>query len=141
MKQTWMIYPDTILVDTILSAMISGGPIGFNDDDVRFTLTVLRDGERLEWVGRQYESRKRAVRAILVGCSSEIWKNDEFAFGLMNEEDPLDPLFKKKGWNEIDSGFRLWGGGDGKEQEENSSVDSFLASKGWNDMNSGFRYF
>lgn len=140
MKQTWMIYPDTILVDTILSAMISGGPTGFNDDDVRFTLTVLRDGERLEWVGRQYERRKRAVRAILVGCSSEVWKNDDFALGLMNE-DTEDPLFKKKGWNEIDSGFRLWGGGNDKMagQGENSSVDSFLASKGWNDMNSGFR--
>ncbi|KAK1742947.1 hypothetical protein QTG54_006544 [Skeletonema marinoi] len=140
MKQTWMIYPDTFLVDTILSAMISSGPIGFNDDDVRFTLTVLRDGEFLEWEGRQYERRKRAVRAILVGCSSEVWKNDEFAYGLMNE-DTEDPLFKKKGWNEIDSGFRLWGSGDGNfaEQEENTSVDSFLASKGWNDMNSGFR--
>eukprot|EP00985_Skeletonema_marinoi_P013866 scaffold6943_cov80-Skeletonema_marinoi.AAC.1 len=140
MKQTWMIYPDTFLVDTILSAMISSGPIEFNDDDVRFTLTVLRDGEFLEWEGRQYERRKRAVRAILVGCSSEVWKNDEFAYGLMNE-DTEDPLFKKKGWNEIDSGFRLWGSGDGNfaEQEENTSVDSFLASKGWNDMNSGFR--
>ena len=141
MKQTWMIYPDTRLVDTILSAMISGGPIGFNDDDVRFTLTVLRDGEHLEWKGRQYESRKRAVRAILVGCSSEIWKNDEFAYGLMNE-DPADPLFTKKGWNQIDSGFRLWGG-EGEQNAEqvdnNSSVDSFLASKGWNDMDSGFR--
>jgi pentatricopeptide repeat protein len=141
MKQTWMIYPDTRLVDTILSAMISGGPIGFNDDDVRFTLVVLRDGERLEWKGRQYERRKRAVRAILVGCSSEVWKNDEFAYGLVND-DPADPLFTKKGWNQIDSGFRLWGG-EGEQNAEqvdnNSSVDSFLASKGWNDMDSGFR--
>lgn len=139
MKQTWMIYPDTRQVDTILSAMISGGPIGFNDDDVRFTLAVLRDGERLEWKGRQYERRKRAVRAILVGCSSEVWKNDEFAYGLVNE-DPADPLFTKKGWNQIDSGFRLWGGEQNAEQvDNNSSVDSFLASKGWNDMDSGFR--
>ncbi len=75
-----------------------------------------------------------------VGCSSEVLKNDAFAFDLMNE-DTEDPLFKKKGWNEIDSGFRLWGGGNVKmaEQSENASVDSFLASKGWNDMNSGFR--
>jgi len=140
MKQTWMVYPDTILVDTILSAIISSRPTGINDDEVRFILAVLRDGERLEWLGRQYERRKRAVRAILVGCSSEVLKNDAFAFDLMNE-DTEDPLFKKKGWNEIDSGFRLWGGGNVKmaEQSENASVDSFLASKGWNDMNSGFR--
>ena len=140
MKQTWMISPDTFLVDTILSTMISSGSVAFNDDEIRFILTVLRDGECLDWEGRQYERRKRAVRAILVGCSSEVWKNDEFAYGLMNEY-PQDPLFKKKGWNEIDSGFRLWGSSDDKfaEQAEKASVDSFLASKGWNDMDSGFR--
>ena len=60
---------------------------------------------------------------------------------LINERGSRAPLFKKKGWNEIDSGFRLWGSGDGKaaEQQEIASVDSFLASKGWNDMDSGFR--
>lgn len=124
--------------------MISGGPIGFEDEDVKFTLKVLRDGAHLDWERGQYEKRKRAVRAILVGCSSEVWKNDEYAFGLVSEEEPDDPLFMKKGWNKIDSGFRLWGGGGDNLQEkesegDNSSVDSFLASKGWNDIDSGFR--
>ena len=121
--------------------MISGGPIGFQDDDVKFTLEVLRDGARLEWEPGQYEKRKRAVRGILVGCSSEVWKQDAFAFGLVSEQ-PEDPLFTKKGWNTIDSGFRLWGGGGDELQEsegDGAAVDSFLASKGWNDIDSGFR--
>jgi hypothetical protein len=57
-------------------------------------------------------------------------------------EQPEDPLFVKKGWNKIDSGFRLWGGVKNKQQQidgQSSSVDSFLASKGWNDIDSGFR--
>ena len=121
--------------------MISGGPVGFEDSDIKFTLSVLRDGSRLEWDRGQFEKRKKAVRGILVGCSSEVWKNDEFAFGLVGEE-PDDPLFEKKGWNKIDSGFRLWGGGDStmKEEGDDASVDSFLASKGWNDIDSGFRF-
>ena len=140
MKREWWISPDTILIDTIITAMISGGPFGFIEEDVQFTLSVLRDGSKLEWEKGQYEKRRKAVRGILVGCSSEVWKNDEFAFGLVNEEE--DVLFRKKGWNKIDSGFRLWGGGDDamKQNEPgDNSVDSFLASKGWNDIDSGFR--
>ena len=146
MKSKWWISPDTILIDTILTAMISGGPIGFEEEDVKFTLTVLRDGSHLEWQYGQYEKRKKAVRGKLVGCSSEIWKNDEYAYGLVSEEQPEDVLFTKKGWNKIDSGFRLWGSGDDNDAmirqqnvDDNSSVDEFLASKGWNDIDSGFR--
>lgn len=124
--------------------MTSGGPIGFEEDDIKFTLKVLQDGARLDWEAGQYEKRKRAVRGILVGCSSEIWKRDEFAQLLVREEQPEDKLFMKKGWNKIDSGFRLWGGGNDFQDragvgDDDKSVDSFLASKGWNDIDSGFR--
>jgi len=134
-------------VASILTSMVSGGPVGFEDADVKFTLKVLRDGACLDWEEGQYESRRRAVRSVLSGCSSEIWRNDEFAYGLMRERQNEDPLFAKKGWNTIDSGFRLWGGGESgdityrqtAEGSDESSVDSFLASKGWNDIDSGFR--
>jgi len=145
MKQKWWISPDTILIDTILTNMISGGPIGFEDEDIKFSLEVLRDGAHLEWDVGQYEKRRKAVRGILVGCSSEVWKRDEFAYGLVSEQQPEDVLFTKKGWNRIDSGFRLWGSYEDimnqNEQlgDRDSSVDSFLASKGWNDIDSGFR--
>ena len=113
--------------------MTSGGPRGFEESDIQFTLTVLRDGNQLQWEGTQYEKRTKAVRSVLMACSSEVWKNEEFL--------PDDPLFLKKGWNKIDSGFRLWGGGDSKnvEGDKSASIDEFLASKGWNDMDSGFR--
>ena len=41
-----------------------------------------------------------------------MWKKDKLGYGLMKTGEPLemdDPLFLKKGWNKIDSGFRLWG--------------------------------
>eukprot|EP00804_Cyclotella_cryptica_P019594 CCRYP_014336-RA/>CCRYP_014336-RA protein AED:0.00 eAED:-0.00 QI:94/0/0.5/1/1/1/2/0/1025 len=155
MKQRWRISPDTVLIDNIASsprilmAMTSGGPRGFETDDIQFTLTALRDGDRLHWEGEQYEKRKKAVRSVLMACSSEVWKKDKTGYGLMNSVEPPetdDPLFLKKGWNKIDSGFRLWGGGnaDGGESinsegDKEKSVDSFLASKGWNDIDSGFR--
>ncbi len=138
--------------------MLSGGSFGFEPDDIQFTLTVLQDASRLEWEDGQYEKRKKAVRSILVGCSSEVWKNDELAYGLQSidekKKEEEDPLFIKKGWNRIDSGFRLWGGGNSEEsldwagapfdggkdgKSDSSAVDSFLASKGWNDIDSGFR--
>jgi hypothetical protein len=126
--------------------MTSGGPIGYIEDDIKFTLAVLKDGASLDWGKGQYEKRKKAVRGVLVGCSSEVWKDDEFAFGLVSDVGD-DPLFRKKGWNKMDSGFRLWGGGgdDGEIQQQgerrgrDSSTDAFLASKGWNDIDSGFR--
>lgn len=129
--------------------MLSGASFGFETDDVQFILSVLRDGGRLEWDDGEYEKRKKAVRSILVGCSSEIWENDEFGFGLESDRRKEDPLFVKKGWNRIDSGFQLWGRGNDEESSEYSrprgndentpSVDAFLASKGWNDIDSGFR--
>ncbi|KAL7485202.1 hypothetical protein ACHAW6_010795 [Cyclotella cf. meneghiniana] len=142
MKQRWRISPDTVLIDKILVAMTNGGPRGFETDDIQFTLTALRDGDRLQWDGEQYQKRKKAVRSVLMACSSEVWKKDGGSEPLETE----DPLFLKKGWNKIDSGFRLWGGGndsggDGITSEggKERSVDSFLASKGWNDIDSGFR--
>ena len=147
------------LTHSILTAMISGGPIGFDDEEIKFTLTVLRDGSQLQWEAGQFERRKRVVREILLGCTSEVWKTDDWALGLdgssssKQQQQQEDPLFTKKGWNKIDSGFRLWGGGipklmmDGPPQTSStlsstpspSSVDTFLASKGWNDIDSGFR--
>ena len=46
---------------------------------------------------------------------------------LINERGSRDPLFKKKGWNEIDSGsgFHLWGRGDGKVAEQQEDASSY----------------
>jgi hypothetical protein len=74
---------------------------------------------------------------MFLGTLSEKWKES-------GEEE--DPLFRKKKWNKIDSGFQLWGKGqedDGEEFDKGQgislSVDDFLSSKKWNDFDSGFR--
>lgn len=70
--------------------------------------------------------------------------NDEDDDMLRQEVKSEDALFKRKGWNSVDSGFRLWGGGrmdirlEGQEQGT-TAVDDFLESKGWNNVDSGFR--
>ena len=123
----------------------SGSPVGIEEDDIRFLLLVLRDGSLLEeWEPGQYAKRKRAVRAVLVSSPRfrDIARRDDFASGIVSEEQPVDPLFRKKGWNSIDSGFSLWGArGEMEADEGQQPVDSFLASKGWNDIDSGFRLF
>jgi hypothetical protein len=47
--------------------------------------------------------------------SEKVWKVKEDYYGMNVEsvaEEEEDELFRRKGWNKVDSGFRLWGGGD-----------------------------
>lgn len=132
---------------SILTAMVRGGRIGLAKQDIQFARTVLQDAEKLDWEAGQLEKRKQAVRAVLVGRVSEVWKENEAWYGMSSpaKQEEEDELFKKKGWNKVDSGFRLWGGGRNEfarrkiEPESEDVVDEFLASKGWNDVDSGFR--
>ena len=77
--------------------------------DVRFVAGVLRDAEKLEWGGGQLERRKRAVQTIMTGRMAGTWKEESDLYGLTSVDDYEDRLFKKHGWNKVDSGFRLWG--------------------------------
>ena len=132
--------------------MISGGnSLGINDEDVRFTMTVLADAKKLEWRRGELYKREMAVKGIFMGRFSEAWKEDEQRFGMKSREkaEIIDPLFQKKNWNKIDSGFRLWGGrfdgtrssrdGGGTKKKKGGDVDEFLESKNWNDIDSSFR--
>jgi pentatricopeptide repeat protein len=140
------IMPDTAMVDIILTAMIRGGRMGLQKKDIQFILALLSDAEGLKWLPGQFQRRKQAVRAVMIG-RSEVWKENEGIYGMGPEVE--DELFKRKGWNKVDSGFRLWGGGKDdpsirgvpstNKDGAPSSVDEFLAAKGWNDVDSGFR--
>jgi len=144
MKQLWGIQPDKGLVDIILVAMVSGGnSLGLSDKDVKFTYEVLRDARKLDLSPEHFEKREKAVKAVIVGRMSEVWKEDTVSYGM--DEDPLE----RHNWNQIDSRFRLWGG-SGKNilddvknlgQSAMADADDFLESKNWNSMNSGFRLF
>ena len=135
------------LLFSILTAMVRGGRIGLAKRDIQFARTVLRDAEKLDWEPGEFEKRKQAVGAVLIGRVSEVWKENEAWYGMSSsvEQEEEDELFKKKGWNKVDSGFRLWGGGINEvttrktAPESEGVVDEFLASKGWNDVDSGFR--
>ncbi len=160
--------------------MISGGnSLGINDEDIRFTTTVLNDAKNLNWKRGELHKREMAVKGIFMGRLSEAWKEDEQGYGMNTKKlkrgsrsgsrktDQVDPLFQKKNWNQIDSGFRLWGGGtyeadigmtttsskqegsssssssrrrsDTRTVKNNNEVDEFLESKNWNDIDSSFR--
>ena len=138
--------------------MVGGGSLGLESKDINFIREVLRDAEGLQgWAPNQLEDRIKEIRFLLLGRLSEAWKNDEAAFGIDDSSPPStarvdsrDPLFEKKGWNTVDSGFRLWGGGvagigtsiSKTEGEDTEIVDSFLQQHGWNSMSdNGFRIF
>lgn len=133
------IIPDRALVDIVLSATIRGGRSRLQKQDIQFTLGLLRDAEMIKWMPGELEQRKQAVREMLIGRMSEVWNENKDHYGIIL--DAKDDLLEKKGWNKVDSGFRLWGheGDPLLVNEDEMESDSFLASKGWNSLDSGFR--
>jgi hypothetical protein len=126
----------------VLKTIVRSGKL--RKKDIRLVASLVRDAETLQWRPNQLERRKRAIQEVLSSRSGMLnsW-NDEDDDMLRQEVKSEDALFKRKGWNRVDSGFRLWGGGRMDIQLEGQSkgkvVDEFLESKGWNNVDSGFR--
>ena len=92
-------------------------------------MAVLSDAKKLNWRRGELEKREIAAKGILMGRRSS-----------SKDEEKLDPLYEKKNWNKINSGFRLWGGSSFEgEKAKKTGVDEFLESKNWNDIDSSFR--
>ena len=106
--------------------------------DVRFVAGVLRDAENLEWQDGQLERRKNAVLSVMNGEIAGAWEEEAALYGLLDADDAETTMFKRHGWNKVDSGFRLWGP-EGIDSSTKPIGDKFLESKGWNDVDSGFR--
>jgi pentatricopeptide repeat protein len=134
MKVQFSVLPDNTMIDLVLKAFVRiGRSRSLTKDESMFVVRVLRDAERLAWGDGQLLRRKRAVRALVGSKLRDVWL-------AMDESE--DDLFKRKGWNQVDSGFRLWGSPLGQTDAAPQSkkvVDQFLESKGWNDVDSGFR--
>jgi pentatricopeptide repeat protein len=132
MKSKHSMMPDNTMVDTILKSFIRiGRARTLTKQESLFAVRVLRDAEKLFWDEGQLERRKRAVRALLGTNKRGL---------LLSRDENVDDLFQRKGWNKVDSSFRLWGAAHDKADERQSNkVDRFLESKGWNDVDSGFR--
>jgi len=117
---------------------------GVQAADARFVAGVLRDAERLDWGEGQLERRKRLVASAMKKHVASAWDEEAELYGLWkgvngSNRNVGDNMFERHGWNEVDSGFRLWGAG--RKEDEKKENDGFLESKGWNDMDSGFRVF
>ena len=117
-----------------------------NNIDLSFMSEVLNDARNLSWPNGYLRSRERAVQIIFRGRLSEYWKR---------ETKIKDPLFKKKNWNKIESGFRLWGGSSNANEhrirtmkhgidkdnirKSGETEDPLFKKKNWNKIDSGFR--
>lgn len=131
------------LLCRVLKTIVRSGRL--QQKDIHLIAGLVRDAETLQWRPNQLERRKRAIQDVLSSRKGMLtaW-NDEDDDMLRQEVKSEDALFKRKGWNSVDSGFRLWGGGrmdirlEGQEQGT-TAVDDFLESKGWNNVDSGFR--
>ena len=112
---------------------------GLEAADVRFVAGVLRDAENLDWREGELERRTRAVQMVMTGSIAGAWEEEANLFGLLDDEEySEDEMFKRHGWNKVDSGFRLWGA-EIVDVASKRRSDEFLESKGWNDVDSGFR--
>jgi hypothetical protein len=111
---------------------------GLTSGDVRFVAAVLRDAEKLVWREGQLESRKGAVQRVMTGRIADTWEEEAGLFGLLDDSDSGE-MFKRHGWNKVDSGFQLWGAKLVEPSPRRGQRDEFLESKGWNDVDSGFR--
>lgn len=59
----------------------------------------------------------------------------------MHQKRQMEQLFRKKGWNEVDSSFRIFGTYQATSSNLNDRQgQEWLESKGWNDVDSGFRF-
>jgi pentatricopeptide repeat protein len=144
MRVKFQVTPDTILVDMIIKAMVKFGKTrSLTRKEVLFVAIVLQDAEQIEWAEGQLKRRKRAIRAVLAEKLRNVWNTNESLHDLLHsDEDSPGELFARKGWNLVDSGFRIIGGSERltpKGRRQGVDVDPFLESKGWNDVDSGFR--
>jgi hypothetical protein len=124
----------------ILKAMIEKSRVSIlHALEVRFIAGVLRDAEKLDWGEGQLEKRKLSIRMVMTGITADAWEEEFGLYGFTGSAGKSEgELFKKHGWNKVDSGFKLWGAGMVSGDSESSS-DVFLRSKGWNTVESGFR--
>ena len=135
MKSKSHVAADTTLIDTILKSLVRvSRSRTLTKTEVLFVAEVMRDADLLEWEDGKLERRKKVIRGVLGDRLRSVLRRDDNLSRALAPED--DELFRRKGWNQVDSGFRLWGS-LGKDTDESS--DQFLKSKGWNDVDSGFR--
>jgi len=143
MRYQRRILPDKGLVDIVVKGIVeTSRACGVQASDARFVAGVLRDAEMLDWEQGQLDRRKIVVASAMKKHVENAWEEEAELYGLWkgdrSSKQSDDNMFERHGWNEVDSGFTLWGSG---KKDKNKDPDDFLQSKGWNGMDSGFRLF
>jgi hypothetical protein len=110
--------------------------LGLHEIDAYFVREVLQDAKKLKWPVGYLERREKTAHSVFRKQFHDIWQDDQDTI--------VDPLFKKKNWNKIDSGFRLWsntGTTDSKDKVDQGrkAEDPLFKKKNWNQIDSGFR--
>jgi pentatricopeptide repeat protein len=143
MKNNHKIFPDSGLIDVILKSMIRIGSTGQLTKQHAMLITdVLQDAERLHWEEEQLNRRKRAIRATILESFGNTLRPNDPIFDIVPPLQPDNDLFSRKGWNQVHSGFRLWGppvSSITSNDKAWNQGDDFLNSHGWNDVDSKFR--
>lgn len=127
---------DNAFVDLILKLVLRNEVIDvLTRSDVYFIAAILNDAETLSWGPGQLERRKRVARGLLRLRLYILFGDENFLDSLLAPDS--DMLFERKGWNQVESGFTVWG----RPFEEGNTEDRFLEQNGWNSVDSGFRLF
>ena len=144
MKNNRNISPDNGMVDVVLKSMIRIGTARqLTKHHVVLIAEVLQDAELLFWDEGQLNRRRRAIRAIMLESFGNVLRSNDPVFDLIPTRYSEDDLFDRKGWNQVNSGFRMWGPTDSNKEtdiKDSKSNDNFLKSHGWNDVDSNFRF-
>ena len=137
------IFPLSLCRVSILKAMVQRGRAGgrLQTAEIRLISRVIRDAAELTWDEGQFERRKRAVQSVLNSGIADSFQDQAELYELLATEEKDDEIFKRHGWNKVNSGFRFFDTGTEMDSVSPSSDDEFLQSKGWNDVDSGFRIF
>jgi PPR repeat len=141
MKTNYNISPDHGLIDVVLKSMIRIGTAReLTKQHVMLIAEVLQDAELLFWDDGQLNRRRRAIRAIIFESFGNALRPNDPVFDLIPTSYSDDDLFDRKGWNQVHSGFRMWGPTVAmREAKPRNHGDEFLKSHGWNDVDSTFR--
>lgn len=126
---------DNAFVDVVLKQMIRSEIVEFlTRSDVYFIAAILTDAETLKWGSGQLERRKSVARGMLARRLEVLFGDRNFLDTLLPPDS--DALFQRKGWNQVESGFKVWG-----MPNTDNNEDRFLEENGWNSVDSGFRLF
>ncbi len=105
---------------------------------LKFLKQILSDAKKYKCYSSVNADLQRQLNTEYETLLSKVKKCVEIERALQKKQ--MEQLFRNKGWNEVDSSFRIFGGYQPVNNFENAKEGrDWLESKGWNDVDSGFK--